>query len=492
VASTNDAAWADQQLERAHDGNLTALGRAFERWKFLNPGVSAIPGRFDPLLNAWERHHEAQQFTVSKPEQERVLQRIKKQLEEVALSYDRRRASELRLARYIETDIAPLGQIEVKPGQFDNPFTLSDKLKNCRQHSTIGLKPDGGFIAIWDEKCGLSKLCPDESREEARRLSESDIPAIKAFLEKDRRHTFQFAVFTMPNVQPGGLHQAKRDMQKRFSALLKQKCMDAVAGVRVIQEDPLAADGGFNVHLNVMLLIDGLFDWKAVRAAWGYNIDFQSADSLRSKTRRKLEQKGISTDSMDDITVLVHAYNELTKYSSQTVASKSEEKTAAGRTPAPPMVEWPADRWREWWASNKGFRRSRSYGVLYDPEGYRWDNLPEVERYPLLRAVGLSISRAVCRWRSNKETSLDAAERDLLREGLNDRVPLDIDQVQWVGSMRYEHGHGYRVLINLIPEDKSVRDASPSVETSQQMDTGPPLEPGYWDALMADSEFCEF
>lgn len=29
------------------------------------------------------------------------------------------------------------------------------------------------------------------------------------------------------------------------------------------------------------------------------------------------------------------------------------------------MVEWPVDRWLEWFDSNRGFRRSRSYGALY-------------------------------------------------------------------------------------------------------------------------------
>ena len=47
-------------------------------------------------------------------------------------------------------------------------------------------------------------------------------------------------------------------------------------------EDPLnAAYTGWNVHVNVLLLVDSFLNWRAVRAAWGYNIEFKDEHEQR-------------------------------------------------------------------------------------------------------------------------------------------------------------------------------------------------------------------
>lgn len=444
-------------LTSAYDKNISYLQRKYNRWSYINPDASHIPKQFTPLFRAWEREAEAQSFKIYDYDQARELAQIRQELESDCTGRDARRDQEIKLADYIEKKISPDGAIEYEQGEKikrDDPDDIVAKLRSCRQKGTVGLKPGGGHIVVYDEKCGYSKLCPDESREESQRLAESDIPAITSFLKSAPVHTFQMAVFTLPNYPVGDLADGKKDTIKKFRKLMQADCMAVVVGCRVLQEDPLSARGDWNVHLNVMLLINGFFDWKTVREKWGFNVHFESADGMREKTKNRLKKRGVDVTKMDNITVLTHAYQELVKYAGAPVSAKSAEKAFKGQSAAPAMTDWPADRWREWWTANKGFRRSRSYGLLYDPEGYRWTCLTEITRRPFVRTAGLSVDRAACTWRCGKDNSLTKEERKKIRDALNERQVLDLDDVIWIGSIEYEKGHGYKVLIDLIPEDK--------------------------------------
>ncbi len=477
VYPQNYQSFESQQLAGLSVQGGSSLVLAFRRWQFLNPDAKYIPARFQPLLNRWERQAEVESFRVRDNEQLHFIEKIKKELESDLPGHNKRRKSELELADYIEREIAPYGGIQYQRGgksYTEHPHDIAAKLRSCRQVGRIGLKPAGaGYVVAYDDKCGFSKLCPDEAREESKRLNEVYIPALVEHKKQHRGNTHQYAVFTLPNYAGGELAQGKKEIHKRFSKLLKTKCMQHVAGCLVVQEDPLSKHDDWNVHLNVMLAIDGEFDWSQVRKAWGGNIHFESESDLRAKTKKKLEKRGIDTSRMDDITVLTHAFMELVKYSSAPVSAKSSEKAASGSSKAPPMVQWGAKRWIEWWVANKGFRRTRSYGCLYDPEGYRWKVAGQAQRASWLRSASLSPDLSALHWRK-KENSLNKEQRDLLRDAMNEREVLDMDKVEWVGTMRYHSDGGYRVLIDLIPEDKFSSAGGTSTETSCYSEVRPP------------------
>jgi hypothetical protein len=56
---------------------------------------------------------------------------------------------------------------------------------------------------------------------------------------------------------------------------------------------------------------------------------------------------------------------ELCKYQVQAITTKSGN---AAHASAPGMIDWDPQHWLEWWHANQGFRRTRSYGVLFNVE----------------------------------------------------------------------------------------------------------------------------
>jgi hypothetical protein len=74
----------------------------------------------------------------------------------------------------------------------------------------------------------------------------------------------------------------------------------------------LSAHGDWNIHLNVILLIEGPFDWNEARESWGANVEVRAIDRS-SLTKKMLE---------------------LIKYSAQTVPTKSADKVRNHTRPA--------------------------------------------------------------------------------------------------------------------------------------------------------------
>ena len=468
-----------EELARVLDPSLSRKAAAFERWKYQNPDAQRVPAQHESHLLNLQRHLEASRFKVTDPEEARQVEAIRAQLESDLPAMNRRKEMERELADYIEREAAPFGPIRFRSAGQDRAEDLYDlavKLRDCRKEGPIGLKPGGGFIRVYDDKCSDVKLCPHESRQETQRLMQRYIPAVREWKQAHRGNAFQFAVFTLPNYEPGDLAAGKKDIMDRFAKLRERKCMENVAGGLVIQEDPLSARGDWNVHLNVILLVDGHFDWAAVREAWGGNIHFEGEDGLRSKTRQKLHQRGQDAAGMDDLDVLTHAFMELAKYAGAPASSKSAQKADDGQSAAPAMTDWPAELWREWRTANKAFRRTRGFGVLHVPEAFRWDNADEGRRQAWLRAAELPEALWRSPWRRG-EDKLTKDQTDLLKPVMNAREKLDLGDVVWVGSMRFIPGEGYRVRIDLIPEDKSGSGGGRGPGDSPVMLTGPPPDP---------------
>ena len=145
-----------------------------------------------------------------------------------------------------------------------------EKMRCCRMHGSWGDRDHAGGVkpvVAWDAKCGEARLCPDEARAEQRRLVRRYKPACLASVKaKPTRRRIQKAVITWPNVPAGQLRKYKKLMFEEHAKLLKK--FPVIRAQLVSQEDPLAADGSWNIHLNALYLVEGKFDWTEFVAAW--------------------------------------------------------------------------------------------------------------------------------------------------------------------------------------------------------------------------------
>lgn len=312
--------------------------------------------------------------------------------------FAKRREAEQQLAAYIQENVLPVAGRHEQ----DKLRDIAQALAACRtsgEHGiTIDYKGDiAGRQVAWTSKCGLSKLCPDESRVEGRRIAERYLPATQAWVKAAppgvQRRVF-YAVLTEPNYPVGGLHDGKRQSFARFVQMLERirhtKAnrirVGDIQGALVVQEDPLSALGTWNGHLNVIFLVEGQFSYEELRKDWGYNLEIKHIPEYK----------------------LAGAFLEVCKYQAKAV-SMGEKKDGSTQ---PGMVEWAPELWLEWWRANTGFRRTRSYGVLF--------NIPEPEE-PIV---------------------------------LGRRVWLG--RVQWGGSgYRVEHYDSALAYVDLIQGDKS-------------------------------------
>ena len=348
-----------------------------------------------------DRYLRADNFKIVQPGDNGLIEEVRSNIDATLPNRAERRNSEQLLADYIDG----VGESHDPHGMY-KLNDLSESLRNCRLNGAVGIRPGGGYVVAWDNKCSESRLCPDEAREETQRLVEKYHPAVMEWRNKKPgiRRIF-YAVFTEHNYRVNSLEAGKKAQLERFKEIMNGK-IDAcpvefhhrrplvsrkrklprfpgLKGSLVIQEDPLSASDDWNIHLNAFLLWEGPCDWAQIRQEWGSNIH-------------------IAEIKPEDLT---KALLEAIKYSAQIVPTKSAEKKAKHETEAPAMIEWPPLRWLEWWRAQKGFRRTRSYGRLY---------------------------------------RIDPVESDA----------VEMDMVQWVGSISYtgEHGAGsYRV--DLIPGD---------------------------------------
>lgn len=168
--------------------------------------------------------------------------------------YRQRRAIERRLAR------------ELRSWGYDD---LAERMEHCRLSGEWGEGEQGGKlkkVVAWSYKCGLVKLCPDEARAEQRRLVRRYKPEIKKWKQARWTRRVHKAVITWPNIPAGELAGFIRRMPREVAKLLKK--FPAVQGVLQTIEAPLSARGDWNLHDNVLILVDGLFNWRALREEW--------------------------------------------------------------------------------------------------------------------------------------------------------------------------------------------------------------------------------
>lgn len=400
-------------------------------WCLSHPEATKIPAHLESTLNKIKiyddmAHANVEDFTIKQDPYE--YERIKTDLLLSLEDYSKRRDMEQELAIYIDR----VGTSQYRPDLYD----IAERLMNCRLTGAAGMKPDGGQIIAWDNKCGLTKLCPDESRENTQRLTEFYLPELVDFKKEHFKNRLFYSVLTIPNVKAGELLSGKKEIIEKFKNWVEH--FENIKGSLIIQEDPLSAHDDWNVHLNVFLCVQGAFDYKYARAKWGFDVEFS-------------ELKGEPQDIRE-------ALLEAIKYSAQIVNDKSHDKSDKGLSAAPAMVDWSPERFVEWFDANKSFRRVRNYGCLYNIHKKRWNKASADQKKKWIQIANESIDRvenliskndALLEWKdiqepTKKNPSLKP-HKTKLRRAMTHGEPFDISLVQWVGAVNFGSDGVYSV-----------------------------------------------
>lgn len=261
-----------------------------------------------------------------------------------AEAYKKRAGARKALADYIDNKVV------------SNVFnrTLIDaanRLRKARLTGTWGLRPNGDVVTIWDDKSELSRLDPDEAREDTMRLAERYGPRLLELYQAGCG--IHYFVATVPNVKPGELRSAKQAIFRRWINFCriqqgKKKALPEILGSLAVMEDPLSEHDDWNVHLNLIVVTRSRFHsglYEKIRRLWKFNI----------------HMRPIAGDTAE----IARAFREILKYSARVVPEKSHDKASRHHSDAPAMIEWPVPRFLEWFAAQPRFRRTRTYGCLY-------------------------------------------------------------------------------------------------------------------------------
>lgn len=329
----------------------------------------------------------------------------------------------LAVARYIETQVNPCTtDVAIRK--------LPSRLREARQTGTIMYrKEDQKFITMWDSKAGIPLLCPDDAREEAMRVQRRVVPAVMEALKQKGARAY-YAVFTMPDAAPGKLRAAQRSMFKRFNSLIRKCKRDdslPLLGAYGVMESPLSWDRDWHVHLNVILVTRGWFDYAKLRHLWHWNVEVrrlastetaiaaalteiikyscravpeksaskatQTARHAIGAAKRGADDQGHESPlaghsmALEEQSAAPPALPECVDSSTQRRVVDAKGESSRDGAPASPgasppaLIEWTPQEFIEWWNAHKGFRRSRGYGCLFridDPEPESMDGFEAV------------------------------------------------------------------------------------------------------------------
>lgn len=322
--------------------NLENAERIIHRWIVTRRPGQKVPPLVRHAYTWTERKAQAKGPTVA-PESYDLALLARDEIMQRGLAYSKRAQIRQALAEYLEK--------QVFPESYDREFLkVSERLRKARKTGTWGTRPGGELVTIWDDKSELVRLDPDEAREDAMRLAERQIPRLLELVKAGAG--IHYAVFTMPNYAAGQLAKGLREVPRRYANMLrrrhdKKKLFPEILASTEVIEAPLAADGTWNIHLNVILVTRTKFEaglYKKLRQAWHWHVHLQP----------------VKTDVGD----LARTFRELIKYPTRAVSEKSAAK--AGSSQAPAMTDWPTERFVEWHYAHKGYRRTRSHGELYN------------------------------------------------------------------------------------------------------------------------------
>jgi hypothetical protein len=373
------------------------LNQARADWLALNPFREFLPDWLNPSprlmtpIALADLDHLRLRATV-----EDELNQARTDLGKFKTTRRQRRRIEHEIADYLEGhDLLP---------------NVVQKMRCCRMSGHWGEHEQDGelsHVIAWDTKCGLTRLCPDEARVEQRRLVRRYKKPMMDWKYAHGSRRIQKGVITWPNVAPGDLAKMKRLMLIEFSRYLKK--FPSIVGALVSQEDPLAARGDWNVHLNALLLVHGRLDWSEFRAGWhaltakhfpectarSFSMDLKPLPRFDDRALEKALVECIKYP-VKHVTEKSNGKRQVQRYSDddnaaserddarEGSASRVEQSAEEGQERlsrlhlqqadgsrvdhlrfAPGMIDWPPDLFMEWWFAGQHFRRTRSYGVLF-------------------------------------------------------------------------------------------------------------------------------
>lgn len=316
-------------LERQHEFSNDA-----RKYLANNPTASNLPYHLQSALGQIERYQSPVNLSAAVKgqfNQAFIEQEINNSFEGRTGRMEIRQ----RLAAYMERVYEHTGLKEYKERSID--------LFKARKTGVIGLVADGRHVVAWDEKVNCVRLCPDDAREDAKRLNRKYGLQIYKLLSSNRGWRLFYCVYTDKNSAPGELLNGKRSIYKDFAGLHRTKWGKAhIMGTFATQEDPLSASDDWNIHINALHLVSGDFDFKTLRQMWGRNVEIRQVQGSIEEIAKSLM--------------------EIIKYAAKHVGEKSED---GKHTTAPGMTDWSYERFHEWYYAGKRFRRSRSYGQLF-------------------------------------------------------------------------------------------------------------------------------
>lgn len=314
------------------------------------------------------------------------------------------------------------------PRELDSLFDIPTRLRNARPGGVQMFRAaDSRTMTIWDDKAGLPTLCPDDARDEANRINRRLRMDLERFY--DEGLVLHYAVFTVRNVAPGKCRPGMRALSTRFRNFMRnaKRRFPMIKGAYAVMETPLGWRRDWHPHLNIIFVCNNYFDYGRLRAAWHNNIEVDrirggkegiaaalrefikysvrtvaekshgkkvqseidspkhpggcQGDSLRSAGAhspghmgggisggdgRGSESSGDKTPTQATLRLIGPADIGPTDIAESNEGRREERRANPPPIPpAPPMIEWTAEEFIEWWLAHQKFRRSRGYGCLY-------------------------------------------------------------------------------------------------------------------------------
>ena len=265
-----------------------------------------------------------------------------------------------------------------------------DRLRRARWSGAYGYSlSKGKAIMFWDDKAGLSRLCPDDAREESQRLTRKVLGPLEELQGGSSHdagadgHALHYVVFTTPNAAAGSLRREMLSIMRRFRhSILKAKHDDGslifpeIKGALCVLEAPLGSARDWNVHLNVILVVKGYLDYEKLRRRWHWDLKAQKLATGPGVVRGALAElikyavaatvaksAEHAADAEDDRKRLERM--EASGYLRTLSEAERARVLAEPRPPPPPMLEWTGSELLEWLRAMRGFRRTRTYGCLF-------------------------------------------------------------------------------------------------------------------------------
>lgn len=316
---------------------------------------------------------------------------------------DKHKNVRIAVARYLRDVVMPFAPDDPKWER------MASALLNARLTGTYMYSREKGKLrVISDDKAGLTLLCPDDARDAGNRLQRRYLPTLLDW--RNNGKALHKAVFTLPNFPVGQLRDGMKQIFKRFRKFIRSKKWPQIQGALCTLEGPLSARGDWNVHLNVLMMVDGFLDYGELRRAWHWDVEIDRLKGDRQQIEAALRElikypvKAVSEKSLAKIEKAARAARDISADHAGTAEGhgrlharqdcrdrsapegsgsgpersvRTERSTGLERQIAPALTDYPPAQFVELWDAYQGFRRTRTYGLLFGIEEPPADDMDE-------------------------------------------------------------------------------------------------------------------